>query len=165
MTVQLKTVLRFSENGRFSMTMTIPRLLAVLAAALTLLACQDANKLKIRRTRDSQELNTYRVKSLTGIRDGEKLGCTLVIADNDDSLTLLLKFQVGVPTKLESGTYMWKRKDTPEPLEGSVKADAVTFQGGQDSPASLGGTFELVGKDVDISLYQVRVPATRMDKP
>ena len=163
---KLKTGQRFRENGRFGMTTpTTRRLAPLLAVALSIVACQEANKLTIRRTRDNHEMGSYRVRSLTGIRDGEKLACTLVLGDKDGSLTMVMKFQVGVPTKLESGRYTWTRTDAREALEGTITAGAVSFQGGQDGPPSLGGTFELVGKDVDISLYQVKVPVTRMDAP
>ena len=145
---------------------TSGRLAIALAATLAICACSDPNKLKIRRTRDNQELNTYRLRSLTGIRDGENLACTLVLGDNDGSLTMIMRFKVGVPTTLVSGKYTWVRKDFREALEGEVKATSVTFQGGQDSPPSLGGNFELVGKNVeDVSLYDVKVPATRLDAP
>ena len=138
---------------------------ATVAAMCVLLGCANPNKLRIRRTRDGQDLNSYQVKSLTGIRDGEKLKSQLVLADNNGTLVMQMSFQVGVPTKLESGIYQWNRTDVKDALKGTIKADAVTFQGGQDSPPSLGGTFELLGGDVDVSLYQVRVPATRMVAP
>jgi hypothetical protein len=132
-----------------------------IALVLTLSGCQN-NRLVIRRNRDGQQLRDYRVRSLTGIRDADKLGCELVVADNQDTLTMQMKFQIGVPPRLETGTYVWQRKDAPV-IKGTVKADAVTFQGNQNGPPSLGGTFELVSNDVD--LYQVKVPATLMDAP
>lgn len=138
---------------------------AALAALWMLSGCESTGKLRIRRTRDGQDLAGYRVKSLTGIRDGEKLKSQLVLADNNGTLTMHMSFQVGVPTKLESGVYQWTRADVKDTLTGTIAADAVTFQGGQDSPPSLGGTFELLGGDVGVSLYQVRVPATRMEPP
>ena len=129
---------------------------------LVLSGCNNPQRLSIRRNRDGQQLKDYRVRTLTGIRDGDKLGCELVVAGNQDTLTMLLKFQIGVPPRLETGTYVWNRKDAP-PSQGTVKAEAVTFQGNQNGPPSLGGTFQLVSDDVD--LYQVKVPATLMDAP
>ena len=129
---------------------------------LALTGCQNANKFAIRRNRDGQQLKDYHLRSLTGIRDGDKIGCEMVVAGSQDTLTMQMKFQIGVPPRLETGTYVWQRKNAPE-IKGTVKADAITFQGNQNGPPSLGGTFQLVSDDVD--LYQVRVPATLMDPP
>lgn len=136
--------------------------LALAVAALALSGCQDTSKLTIRRNRDGQQLKEYRLRSLTGIRDGDKLGCELVVADRQDILTMQMRFQIAAVPRLETGSYVWQRKDAPE-IKGSVKADAITFQGNQDGPPSIGGTFQLVSDDVD--LYQVKVPATPMDAP
>jgi hypothetical protein len=130
-----------------------------LAAILALGACQSA-KLTIRRTRDGQELTTYRLRSLTGIRDGDKLLSEAVMADNDGTLTLQMKFQIGVPTKLEAGNYVWQKKDSPQ-IQGGIRATSVLFQGGQDGGPSLGGAFELIANDVP--LYEVRMPSTHVD--
>ena len=138
--------------------------LAVFALLLTAWGCQNTGKLTIRRTRDNQQLKDYRVRALTGLRDGDKLGCELVVADNQDTLTMLMKFQIGVPPRLEAGTYVWHRKDAPE-ISGNVKAEAITFQGNQNGPPSIGGTFQLVSKEENIPLYEVKVPATLMDAP
>ena len=143
-------------------TRTWLRLLLPIPAILALLACQSVNKLSIRRNRDEQELTAYRIRSLTGLRDGDKLGIELVVADRQDTLTMQMKFQIGVPPTLEAGNYVWLRKYVP-PIQGVIKANAVTFQGNQNGPPSLGGTFQLVSDDVD--LYQVKMPATLMDPP
>jgi hypothetical protein len=135
----------------------------LLAAALALLACQNANTLTIRRTRDGQELRNYRLKSLTGIRDGDNLGTELVIGDQSSALTMQMRFKIGVPTKLESGSYVWRQPGSPQ-TQGMVKADTVIFQGGQDGPPALGGTFQLV-VDNEVPLYKVKMPATPIDVP
>src|ERR1041385_8329743 len=96
------------------MTITMRRrLLMPLAAILTLAACQSS-KLSIRRTRDGQELSSYRLRSLTGIRDGDKLLSEAVVGDNTGTLTMQMKFLIGVPTKLETGNYVWQKKDLPQ---------------------------------------------------
>ncbi len=132
---------------------------ALLVAILVLAGCQSG-KLSIRRTRDNQELTTYRLRSLTGIRDGDKLLSEAVVADNTGTLTLQMKFQIGVPVRLEAGNYIWQRKDSPQ-ITGLIRAASVIFQGGQDGPPALGGTFQLIAND--LPLYEVRMPATHMD--
>jgi hypothetical protein len=144
-------------------TTTWHRMALLLAATLTLLACQNASNLTIRRNRDGQTLSTYRLKSLTGIRDGDNLGTELVVGDKDGTLTMQMRFKIGVPPKLESGTYVWQQPGAPQ-TQGTVKADAVIFQGGQNEGPTVGGTFELVAAN-DVSLYQVKLPATHVDLP
>jgi hypothetical protein len=147
------------------MITTIWRASAVAIALLWIApGCQNTGKLSIRRTRDNQQLKDYRVRALTGLRDGEKLACELVVGDNQDTLTMQMRFQIGVPPRLETGTYVWQRKNAPQ-IQGNVKAEAVTFQGNQNGPPSLGGTFQLIAKDEELPLYEVKVPSTLMDAP
>jgi hypothetical protein len=137
----------------------------LVAATLALFACQSGNKLTIRRNRDGQELKGFRVRSLNGIRDGEKLAAELVVADAQSTLTMRMRLLIGVPPKLESGTYDWEKKDVRENTAGTIRAGYISFLGGQDTPPSLGGTFELISTDGDVSLYQVKVPTTLIDAP
>jgi hypothetical protein len=157
----LKSWFCFRENGAQMMRTAWQRPALILAAAIPFLAC-NAGKLTVRRTRDGQQLSSYHVQSLTGLRDGDQFRSELVVGDRDGVLTMQMQFRIGVPTKFDSGSYVWKRKDAPE-IQGSVRAAAVTFQGGQDGPPSLGGTFQLVSDDV--SLYEVKLPATHVDAP
>lgn len=140
-------------------TRTWCRLALPLAAILGLLACQNS-KLTIRRTRDNQELRTYRLRSMTGTRDGDKLLSEMVVADDTGTLTMHMKFLIGVPIRLETGDYVWQRAGAPQ-IQGSIRAEAVIFQGGQDGPPSLGGSFQLIAND--LPLYDVKVPSTPMD--
>jgi hypothetical protein len=130
-----------------------------LAAILALSACQNT-KLSIKRTRDGQELSSYHLRSLTGTRDGDKLFSEMVLADNTGALTMRMKFLIGVPIRLETGDYVWQRTGAPQ-IQGSIRAENVVFQGGQDGPPSLGGSFHLIANDVP--LYDVKVPATPIE--
>lgn len=133
----------------------------LLAAVLVMAACENS-KLSIRRTRDNQELSSYKLQSLTGIRDGDKLLSEAVMGDNTGTLTMQMKFQIGVPTRLETGNYIWQKKDLPQ-TQGTVRASSVIFQGGQNGPMSLGGSFQLIAND--LPLYDVRIPATNVQLP
>jgi len=123
---------------------------------LALSACQNA-KLTVRRTRDGQELKSYHLRSMTGTRDGDQLVSEMVIGDNSGTLIMHMKFKIGVPIRLETGDYVWERAGAPQ-IQGSVRAEAVTFLGGQDGPPSLGGSFQLIAND--LPLYDVKVPST-----
>src|SRR5436190_12776840 len=140
-------------------TTTWSRRALALTAILTLAACQNS-KLRIRRTRDNQELSSYRLRSMTGIRDGDKLLSQVVVGDTTGTLTMQMKIQIGVPPRLEIGNYTWQKKDSP-PTQGLVRASSVTFLGGQNGPPSLGGMFQLISDDVP--LYDVRIPTTPVD--
>jgi hypothetical protein len=144
-------------------TRTWRRLAPSLAAILALFACENS-KLTIKRTRDNQALSSYRLRSMTGMRDGDKLTSEMVVADNSGTLTMRMKFKIGVPIKMEEGQYVWQRAGAPQ-IQGVVRAEAVTFLGGQDGPPSLGGTFHLIANDSSLSLYEVKVPTTPMDPP
>jgi len=139
------------------------RLAPPLAALLALLAC-ETSKLTIKRTRDNQALSSYRLRSMTGMRDGDKLLSEMVVGDNSGTLTMRMKFKIGVPVKLDTGEYVWQRAGAPQ-IQGVVRAENVTFLGGQDGPPSLGGTFQLIANDSSLSLYEVKVPTTVMDPP
>ena len=49
-----------------------------------------------------------------------------------------MRFAIGSPTTLESGTWRWSRNN--QVAAGSIAARSVTFLGGQDGPPSIGGT-------------------------
>jgi hypothetical protein len=71
-----------------------------------------------------------------------------------------MNFVIGVPVRLETGDYVWQRAGAPQ-IQGSIRAENVTFLGGQDGPPSLGGSFQLIAND--LPLYDVKVPTTQID--
>ncbi len=134
------------------------QVLPVLAVLLVAIACRSSDRVSITRKRDGQELSHYRLFSATGTRNADKLNSQVVFRAPDSTLTLQMQFTIGVPTRLLAGTYTWKQGN--ETTMGFVRANSVTFLGGQDGPPSLGGTFQLVSED--ISLYDVRLPTTAL---
>jgi hypothetical protein len=112
------------------------------------------------RTRDGQKLSSYRLASATGARDGDKLTSEVIFTAGGSRLTMQMRFLVGVPTRLESGTYHWNQDSVV--TQGSVTARSVMFLGGQNGPPSLGGQFNLVANDV--TLYEVTLPASTLSK-
>ncbi len=70
-------------------------------------------------------------------------------------LTRDLRFRIGVPTRLEEGSYLWQQADTV--LRGPVKQVSATFLGGQAGRPSIGGTFELMSPEGE-RVYEVRIP-------
>jgi hypothetical protein len=59
---------------------------------------------------------------------------------------------------------VWQKQNSPQ-IQGLIRATNVIFQGGQDSAPALGGSFQLISQDGELSLYDVKMPATQMDRP
>jgi len=83
----------------------------------------------------------FKLQSVHGTRDGDRLIVRALLSDTSSILTLDMVFAVGSPTSLVSGAWQWTR--TGEIQTGTISARSVTFLGGQDGPPSLGGTFDL----------------------
>ena len=97
--------------------------------------------------------------SIAGTRDGDRLQTQAIFSDSSSILTVELRFAVGSPTTLESGTWKWPRRG--QLLSGKVSSRSVTFLGGQDGPPSIGGTFDLLGPDGG-ARFRVIVPLTQL---
>jgi hypothetical protein len=70
-----------------------------------------------------------------------------------------MRFAIGSPTRLESGTWQWNHNS--QQLTGTVAARTVTFLGGQDGPPSIGGAFDLLNA-AGTAQYRVNMPVTAM---
>ncbi len=127
---------------------------------LMMVGCGGPGQAKIERIENSRELATYRLESLTGYRDGGILQAKVVFSDDSLRLTMLMRFKIGVPTRLEFGQYRWIRPGN-EVLEGFIAERSVTFLGGQSDRPNLGGVFELLSPHGS-PLYRVRVPTTEV---
>jgi hypothetical protein len=107
-----------------------------------------------------EDLSGFKIQSVHGVRDGDRMAAQAVISDSSSILTLDLHFAIGSPTTLESGTWRWSRPGRL--LNGTVWARSVTFLGGQDGPPSIGGTFDLAGTGG--SAYRVTLPLTALPR-
>ena len=104
----------------------------------------------------------YRVKSVTGVRDGDRMNTLVVLVAGSETLDMQMHFRIGVPTRLESGQYRWSRSS--QISEGKVSERSVTFLGGQSDRPNLGGVFELRSA-VGTPQYRVRLPVSEVAKP
>jgi hypothetical protein len=73
-----------------------------------------------------------------------------VFGDGSRALTVLLQFKIDPQARLQSGT--WSGLG-----EGAVTERSSTFLGGQSGPPSLGGRFDLIGRDGK-AMYRVTIP-------
>ncbi len=124
--------------------------------------CRNIEEATIENLPEESTLTDYRMISLTGRRDGDRLPVRLVFEASSSNLRMDLLFRIGVPTRLESGQYHWQRQD--EVLEGRVRASSVTFLGGQSDNPNLGGVFQLFSAGGD-PIYKVTLPTSEVKRP
>jgi hypothetical protein len=127
----------------------------LLVLGLVLQSCAHSERRPLEDLSGHEDLSGFKIQSVRGVRDGDRLAAQAVISDSSSILTLDLHFAIGSPTTLESGTWRWSRPGGL--LTGTVSARSVTFLGGQDGPPSIGGAFDLAGAD---SRYRVNLPLT-----
>lgn len=132
---------------------------SLLALALLLAGCAHREKPLLEDLSGHEDLSRFKMQSVTGVRDGDRLNAQVLISDSSSILTLDLHFAIGSPTRLASGTWQWSRPGRIE--HGDVTARSVTFLGGQDGPPSIGGTFDLHGV---AATYRVNLPLTALPR-
>ena len=100
-------------------------LTTMLMATLLLTTCGGPQSPRLQRVRDRTELPSHQLRSLTGYRDGDVLRTKMVLVADSSTLTMDLRFRIGVPTRLEEGGYLWQKADAV--LRGDVKQVSATF--------------------------------------
>jgi hypothetical protein len=130
----------------------------VLCCTLLLAAC-GAKRPAIEDLTTHEDLSLFKLHSLRGTRDGDRLQAQAVFSDSSSILTMEMHFAIGSPTTLESGAWRWSRNN--HVLEGSIAARSVTFLGGQDGPPSIGGVYDLRDSG-GVARYRVAIPTTAL---
>ncbi len=119
---------------------------------LALAACRTKEYKPVEDLAGGRDVSSFALTSLKGTRDGDRLEVRAVFASAAGERILLdLRFTVGIPTSLKSGTW------TGNGSAGAVKERSVTFLGGQSGPPSIGGRFDLVAPDGSPK-YRVTIP-------
>ena len=122
-------------------------------------ACSRPRVADIESLRDRQHLSSYRLYSVSGVRDGDRLQAEVIFLADSSVLRMEMRFRIGIPTRLGSGRYRWQQGE--KIIEGAINARSVTFLGGQSGRPSIGGTFELLSVDGE-PLYKVTLPTTEV---
>jgi hypothetical protein len=136
-----------------------PRLQSKLFGCVLLLAACGAKRPAVEDLTTHDDLSLFKLHSLRGTRDGDRLQAQAVFSDSSSILTMEMHFAIGSPTTLESGTWRWSRNN--QALSGTIAARSVTFLGGQDGPPSIGGTYDL--RDAGgVARYRVAIPTTAL---
>ena len=137
-------------------------LLLVCAYLLVLANCRVVQETAIEDLQQKTQLNDYRMISLMGRRDGDRMPVQVVFKAASSQLRMNLRFRIGVPTRLESGGYTFEQADRT--LQGRVRERSVTFLGGQSDNPNLGGVFELLSTE-GVPLYKVTLPTSEVKRP
>ena len=132
-----------------------------LACVLLFLAACGVHRPAVEDLSGSADLSLFKLQTVRGARDGDRLAAQALISDSSSMLTIDMHFAIGSPTQLESGTWNWTRAG--QVGSGSVSARSVTFLGGQDGPPSIGGSFDLLNTDQK-PLYRVNIPTTELKR-
>lgn len=133
----------------------------MLCCALLLAACGGSKRPAVQDLSGRENLSLFTLQSIHGTRDGDRLRTLATFSDSSSILTVEMRFAIGSPTTLESGTWRWSRNN--QLREGTVAARSVTFLGGQDGPPSIGGTFDLAGPE-GAALYRITIPVTELKR-
>ena len=131
----------------------------LLCCALFLIACGGTKRPAVEDLALHENLSLFKLHSLRGTRDGGRLQAQAVFSDSSSILTMEMRFAIGSPTTLESGTWRWSRNN--QMTSGSIAARSVTFLGGQDGPPSIGGTYDLRDSG-GAARYRVTIPVTAL---
>jgi hypothetical protein len=132
-----------------------------LFCALALVASCGSRRPLVTDLAAHQDLSLFKLQAIDGKRDGDRLAARALISDSSSMLTLNLRFSVGSPTVLQSGTWYWARPGKLE--QGTVTPRSVTFLGGQDGPPSIGGSYDLVDSG-GAAQYRVALPVTELKR-
>jgi len=128
------------------------------ALALVLTGCGGSKRPAVQDLSGRENLSLFTLQAMRGTRDGDRLQTLATFSDSSSILTVEMRFAIGSPTKLESGTWCWSRNNQLQ--TGTIVARSVTFLGGQDGPPSIGGTYDLLGPDN--ALYRITIPVTEL---
>ncbi len=131
----------------------MPKLL--LFALLAVVSCHRTQQPVLRDLSGREDLSRFAMTELRGTRTSDSLAARATFSDGTSVLTMEMQFAIGVPTKLQSGTWNWKQ------ASGGISERSVTFLGGQNGPPSVGGSFDLLGPD-GAPRYRVKIPVTEL---
>ena len=134
-------------------------LLPILVGTMTLGGCGGPKGPLLTDLANGQDLTFFKLDSLRGTRDGDRLGVRALFTDTSAMVTVNLRFEITPMARLTAGT--WESNRGNRRSSGNVNAKSVDFLGGQSNAPSIGGTFELVNAQ-GVPAYRVRIPLTEL---
>jgi hypothetical protein len=119
---------------------------------LALAGCRTKDARPVENLGGGRDVSNFVLTSIKGTRDGDRLAVRALFGGAaGERIQVDLRFTVGVPTSLKSGTW------TGLGSGGGVKERSVTFLGGQSGPPSIAGRFDLLAPDGS-PRYRVTIP-------
>ena len=139
------------------------RVVPISAALLFLLAgCNAPKQPSVEDLSHREDFSGARMMTLGGARDGDLLDAEAMFSGRSLLLTIKMRFAIGAPTTLMSGT--WVRTLPDGKMEtGGISARSVSFTGGQGGSPSIGGSFDLLDK-AGARKYRVVLPLLELRK-
>ncbi|HEY1760551.1 MAG TPA: hypothetical protein VGG72_34570 [Bryobacteraceae bacterium] len=110
---------------------------------LFLAACGAPKQPSVEDLNHHEDLSGARMMTLRGARDGDRLDAEAMFSGRSLLLTVKMRFAIGAPTTLTSGTWVRTLADGKTET-GNISARSVSFTGGQSGPPSIGGSFDLL---------------------
>jgi hypothetical protein len=129
-------------------------------ACALIAACNKLPKQPIEDLTGHENLAPYVLQQVRGTRDGDRLDADASFANGSSTLTVKLRFDIGSPTKLNSGRWQWSRDGRL--VSGPVAERSVMFLGGQDGPPSIGGSYDLLDSN-GVAQYRITIPTTELE--
>jgi hypothetical protein len=133
----------------------------LLCCVVALAGCGGGKRPAVQDLSGRENLSLFTLQAMRGTRDGDRLQTLATFSDSSSILTVEMRFAIGSPTRIESGTWRWSRNNQLQ--TGTVAARSVTFLGGQDGPPSIGGSYDLVGGD-GAALYRIAIPVSELKR-
>jgi hypothetical protein len=106
-------------------------------------ACNAPKQPSVEDRTHREDLSEVRMTTLRGTRDGAILDVEAMFSGHSMLLTVRMRFAIGVPTTLMSGTWLRVRSQNDADT-GTISARSVSFLGGQGGWPSIGGRFDLL---------------------
>lgn len=94
--------------------------------------------------------------TLRGSRDGDILDAGAMFSGRSMLLTVKMRFAIGAPTTLMSGTWVRARAEGGAET-GSISARSVSFTSAQGGSPSIGGNFDLLDA-AGVRKYRMVIP-------
>lgn len=139
-----------------------PRLGVLILAGflLFLSACGAPKQPSVEDLTHHEDLSSVKMMTLRGARDGDMLNAEAMFSGRTLLLTIKMRFAIGAPTTLTTGT--WVRTRPEGGVEtGRIVARSVSFAGGQGGSPSVGGSFDLLDA-AGTPRYRVAIPLLRL---
>jgi hypothetical protein len=128
--------------------------------AVVVAACNKPPRQPVEDLTGRENLASYVLRQVRGTRDGDRLDVEAIFGDGSSTLTVKMRFDIGSPTKLNSGRWQWSRDG--HLIAGTVAERSVMFLGGQDGPPSIGGSYDLLDS-AGVAHYRINIPTTELE--